>query len=69
MKILVLGAGGLVGSALDQLPDTVGLERQTLDITDFDAVKRAVDVHRPNAIINAAAQAGVDHADQYPEDT
>ena len=67
VKILVTGAGGLVGSALQQSAETLGLDRVALDITDGDAVEKAIEVHQPAAVINAAAQAGVDQAEKDPE--
>ena len=69
MRILVTGAAGLVGSALDATGEVLGMSRQELDITDLDAVERIIEVHEPDAIINAAAQAGVDRADREPEYT
>ena len=69
MKILVTGSAGLVGSALDATGDVVGLSRQALDITDGDAIERIMDMHQPDAVINAAAQAGVDLADREPVHT
>ena len=67
MRVLVTGAGGLVGSALVRSGKVTGLTRAQLDITDPAAVAHALDEHRPSAIINAAAQAGVDRADAEPE--
>ena len=67
MRILVTGAGGLVGSALVRSGEVTGLTRAQLDITDESAVARMIDTQRPDAIINAAAQAGVDTADSEPE--
>jgi len=66
MPLIVTGAAGLVGSALTRA-GLVGLDRQALDITDADAIERMMDEHRPDAIVNAAAQAGVDRADREPE--
>jgi len=65
--ILVTGAGGLIGSALVRTGEVIGLERADLDITDPDKVVAALDSHGPTALINAAAQAGVDRADRDPE--
>ena len=67
MRVLVTGAGGLVGSALVRSGEVTGLTRDQLDITDESAVARMIDTQRPDAIINAAAQAGVDMADREPE--
>jgi dTDP-4-dehydrorhamnose reductase len=69
MRILVTGAGGLIGGALvgAGAEGVVGLDRAALDITDPDAVTAALDALRPDAVINAAAQANVDLADRQPE--
>ncbi len=67
MTVLVTGAGGLVGSSLMNCSGTVGLKRAELDITDGDAVRAAIAETKPTAIINAAAQAGVDRSDEEPE--
>ncbi len=64
--MLVVGAGGLVGGALAALPGVIGLPRGALDITDRAAVEAALDRLGPAALINAAAQARVDAADQDP---
>ena len=69
MSIIVTGASGLVGSALVQTRQVHGLDRSTLDILDSDAIERALDTHAPTAVINAAAQAGVDRADREPDHT
>lgn len=66
MSVLVTGAGGLVGSALVRTGQAFGLDRSELDITDSAAVGRLLDIERPTAIINAAAQASVDQADVDP---
>lgn len=67
VTVLVTGAGGLVGSSLMKCPGTLGLSRAELDITDGDAVRAAIVETKPTAIINAAAQAGVDQSDEEPE--
>lgn len=58
MKIMITGAGGLVGKALTaQLSpahDVEPLRHSDLDITDADAVMRAVSEKRPELIINCA---------------
>jgi len=69
VTILVTGAGGLVGSALVRTGRVIGLTRGELDVTDAEAFKRAVVRHRPTAVINAAAQAGVDQAERDPTGT
>ncbi|MGC9456446.1 MAG: dTDP-4-dehydrorhamnose reductase [Halothiobacillaceae bacterium] len=69
--VLVTGAGGQLGQALQaECPADVNLVALTaaqLDITDAEAVIRALEVHRPEAVINAAAYTAVDRAEQEPE--
>ncbi|MFD7642072.1 SDR family oxidoreductase [Kitasatospora sp. NPDC059795] len=59
MRILVLGAVGLLGTALSATasPDTdlVGLAHHDCDVTDFEQVAAATAAHRPQVLINAAA--------------
>lgn len=69
VTVLVTGAAGLVGSSLVDTGLVEGLTRQQLDITDSAAFERVLKRYRPKAVINAAAQAGVDLADQEPERT
>lgn len=69
MKALVLGAGGMLGHAVLRAtsPDAVGLTREDLDVTDADAVARAVATVRPDVVINCAAFTDVDGAEAEPE--
>ena len=69
MSVIVTGASGLVGSALVRTGQVRGFDRTTLDITNPDAIERILDEHTPSAIINAAAQAGVDRAEKEPDHT
>ena len=69
MSLVVTGASGLVGSALTRTGQVNGLSRTALDILDADAIEHMMDMHAPSAVINAAAQAGVDRADREPEHT
>jgi dTDP-4-dehydrorhamnose reductase len=68
VRVVVTGASGLVGHALRRTtPDTielVPLPRAALDITDHDAVSRAIDTHRPDWLINTAAYTAVDQAER-----
>ncbi len=66
MKVLVTGAGGQLGCALQTTlsnREVVALTRAELDITDINEVRAAVTAHRPNIVINCAAYANVDAAE------
>jgi len=63
---LVTGAGGMLGQDLlatlsDR--DVVPLTRSDLDITDHAAVLAAIEEHRPEVVVNAAAWTAVDAAE------
>jgi len=65
LKVLVTGAGGMVGRALREFcaasGDTVfAYDRQALDIANSDAVRDAVRRDKPDAVINCAAWTDVD---------
>lgn len=63
---LVVGAGGQLGTDLMRVLDgqyVIGLTRRELDITDADAVARAVAAVVPSVIVNAAAYTAVDAAE------
>jgi len=68
MQIMITGANGQLGQALLRiLPGAVGLARPAVDITDADAVERAVAAHRPDVIVHAAAMTDVDGAARDPD--
>ena len=65
MKILITGSRGQLGQELAEvLPnrghEAAALPRSELDVTDIEAVERAVEVHSPELVINAAAFTDVD---------
>lgn len=69
MRVLLTGAGGQLGLDLvDALGDheLVVLPRARLDISDEDAVHAAVEAHRPEAVVNAAAWTDVDGCEADP---
>jgi dTDP-4-dehydrorhamnose reductase len=66
VKILVTGAAGQLGRCLAvslAAHELVALEHAALDITQFDAVRDAVALHRPALVINASAFNDVDGAE------
>tara|TARA_R110002111_G_scaffold260377_1_gene331663 strand:+ start:783 stop:1628 length:846 start_codon:yes stop_codon:yes gene_type:complete len=72
MKILVTGANGQVGQALQSVAPAHGadinaFDRQALDISDRAAVKAAIEAAAPDVVINAAAYTAVDKAEEEVE--
>lgn len=61
--ILVFGKTGQVARELQRLDGITVLDRQAADLTDPAACAAAIRVHRPVAVINAAAFTGVDAAE------
>jgi dTDP-4-dehydrorhamnose reductase len=71
MRVLLTGASGQLADAVLRACadcDVVAHTRATLDVTDIDAVMRAVDQARPGAIVNCAAFNLVDAAESRPRD-
>ena len=71
MRVLVTGASGQLADAVLRAfadCDLVPYPRETLDVTDSDAVRRAVDRTSPDLIINCAAFNRVDEAESRPAD-
>lgn len=63
MTVVVLGAGGQLGRALQQeFPDAVALDRTALDLADGDAIAR-YDWTGADVVLNAAAYTQVDAAE------
>lgn len=74
MKILITGAAGLVGRALEQHcrakgDEVFAYDHKSLDIADYQAIEKAVDEHRPEAVINCAAWTNVDACEGDPART
>jgi len=68
-RVFVTGAAGRLGAAIVsafQDRQVIAHTRASLDITDADAVARAVDAARPDVIINCAAFNDVDGAESAP---
>lgn len=70
MRVLLTGAGGLVGRACVRAfagDDLWAATHADLDVTDPVAVEAAVARFRPEAVVNPAAEAHVDVCDAEPE--
>lgn len=71
MRIVVLGAGGMLGRDLMLLLGsghlTVGIERSTCDITKPEDVNRVIAEYSPDVVVNAAAYTDVDACETNPE--
>jgi dTDP-4-dehydrorhamnose reductase len=71
MNFLLLGADGQVGFVLGPMLETlgrvVGTTRASLDLADPSALRSALDTHRPDVVINAAAWTDVDGAERDPD--
>lgn len=71
MKALIFGAGGQLGRALARTAPPgihpVALDHALCDVTDPDAVARAIAAAAPDLILNAAAYNAVDKAEAEPE--
>jgi dTDP-4-dehydrorhamnose reductase len=72
MRLLVTGAGGMLGSAVVEAAqrlghDVRGMTHRDLDITDAVAVHDALAELRPLAVVNCAAYTDVDGAESDPE--
>jgi len=71
MKILLLGAGGQVGDALQkvlpELGELVACDRHEIDLADLSALPHALAKHPADVIVNAAAYTAVDRAETDPQ--
>ena len=68
-RILLTGAGGMLGSDLAQVlsdHDVIAVTRAELDITDADAVEEAVS--GADLVVNAAAYTAVDDAETHRDE-
>lgn len=70
MRVLILGAGGMLGrDAVDAIAarghTAIGLTHAELDITDPPAVEDALGGLRPDAVVNCAAWTDVDGAEAH----
>jgi dTDP-4-dehydrorhamnose reductase len=70
MRLLVTGAGGMLGRAVVVAAERLNhelaaLTRADLDISDPEAVRRALHTYEPDAIVNCAAWTDVDGAEEH----
>jgi dTDP-4-dehydrorhamnose reductase len=70
--IIVFGADGQVGreltaTAMRRGVWLTGIDRQTADITDREAVARTIHHHDPSLVVNAAGYTAVDKAESEPQ--
>ena len=70
MKIVVTGAGGMLGSDIvaigsNMSHEIVALDRDDLDVTDPGRVERLIIRERPGAVVNCAAWTKVDGAEEH----
>lgn len=66
-RILLVGKNGQVGWELQRtlasLGEVFAVDRQGMDLTDPDSIRRVIRDHRPHLIVNAAAYTAVDKAE------
>ena len=72
MKVIVTGAGGLVGRATRSAfaaagHQVTGLTHDALDISDESAVRDQIDSQSPDVVVNCAAWTDVDGCEADPE--
>ena len=71
MKVLLIGSSGLLGIALEKVCnnkgiDCVGLTHDDLEITDFAAVKEAIEKNKVDAVINLAVLLAINECELEP---
>jgi len=72
MKVLVTGAGGMLGrdvvlAAGNAGHDVIGFGHTELDVTDAAALAAKFELERPDVVINCAAWTDVDGAEEFEE--
>ena len=72
LKVWIVGSNGQMGTALNELIDTMEMEvlntdKDELDITDTDEVLLYGELNRPDVIINCAAVTDTKICEENPE--
>jgi dTDP-4-dehydrorhamnose reductase len=71
VRILLAGRNGQVGYALERAlaleHELIALDRTGLDLSDLEAIGRALDRAKPQVVVNAAAYTAVDRAEREPD--
>lgn len=72
MKILLTGAGGMLGKVLEPCLDSrghdvKGMPREQLDVTNYEQVVELLAFAKPELVIHSAAYTKVDQAESEPE--
>jgi dTDP-4-dehydrorhamnose reductase len=70
MRVVVIGAGGQLGTDLQRHLvgwDLVALNHSDLDITDFKRTRELIFQTKPDAVVNAAAFNRVDDCEDHPD--
>jgi len=71
-KILIFGAEGMFGQEFinytknNKLFKTIALNRDLVDITDFNKVLNIIKQHKPDVILNCAALINIDYCENNP---
>jgi len=71
LKVMVLGANGMLGSALSRVVarkyETIALGHADADITVMDSIMRVIGRFKPSVVFNCAAYTNVDQAENEKE--
>ncbi len=71
MKVLLLGKTGQLGwelqPTLQPLGEVIALDYPEINMADAASIRKTIQLHRPNIIINATAYTAVDKAEGEPE--
>ena len=70
-RVLVTGAGGLLGGVVTKLYSDRGVhvdafDHASLDVTDPDGVHSAIEASRPDVIVHCASMTNVDACEEHP---